>query len=457
MWSDDRIQDIVEQALAAAMGDEADVSVYRADRGISRFAGSNLRQNMVEATGNVTIRVFVDRRAGVAATSSLEPDEIRRAAALALDLARANEPSEDFAGLPLSDQPLPSIQSHDAALAALTPEAKGEQLRRAFARGREQQIEFAGTYTTTDGCLATGNSRGARRLAHFTTADALFIALRERRSGFATQIARHLHQLDVEALAAEAIEKCTLGDGNDGELPPGRYDVILEPAAFSEVFEWMSMITFNGRSFDDGSSFLRDHLGERVVGENVTIADDATDPDFMPFPFDLESLPKRRIDLIENGIARTPLVDSLFARRLQLPMTSSCSDLGSEDHGMPLHLSMKAGTTPHSDLIANSERAIWVTRFHYLNGLLEPKVARMTGMTRDGTFLVENGRVTKRLVNLRWTMAMVEALQNITALSRERRAIGTWWNPIGGTLVPTIKVANWEFTGAQKKSNDLSS
>ena len=119
---------------------------------------------------------------------------------------------------------------------------------------------------------------------------------------------------------------------------------------------------------------------------------------------------------------------------------------------MSLHTSLVGGDKTRDELIAGTERGIWITRFHYLNGLLEPKSALMTGMTRDGTFLIENGKVTSRLVNLRWTQSMVEAFSNIEALSRERRRVGTWYNAFGGTIAPVAKIRGWHFTGKQTGS-----
>jgi predicted Zn-dependent protease len=245
--TDDQIQSIIERSLSAVAADQADVSLYVSDRNISRFAESSLRQNMSEFAGQLTIRAFIDRRAGVASSSSLDDDAIRRTAALACDMARNSEAIENFPGLYDGAEPLPELPARDPSTASLSPMEKAETLRRVFDEGRANATRFAGTYTTINGALATGNSHGIRRLARFTTADALLIAMRKERSGYATQIARRAAQLDVEALAREATEKATLFADAETELEPGEYDVILEPAALAEIFEWLSMIAFSGR------------------------------------------------------------------------------------------------------------------------------------------------------------------------------------------------------------------
>lgn len=453
MVDEGRAREIIETALSAAEGDEADVALYAFDRNISRFANSSLRQNMSEAGGHVTLRVVSNKRIGVASTSSLTPQDLRATAALAKTLADQSEPLDDFRSLYAANEPLPQVETYDAATADLPPGEKAAALAAAFRIGEERGARFAGTYTSGSAAIATGNSHGVRRWTRFTLADAMFIALGHGSSGFATEIRRRASELDVAALAREATEKAELLAATEEELAPGEYDVILEPAALAEIFEWMNMITFSGRSYDDGSSFFEKRLGEKVLGENFTLADDALDESFLPFPFDLEGRPKRRVALVDAGVVKTPAVDSWFADRLGLEPTASAVDLGSDDHGMALHLSLAPGTSSREEMIRESERAIWVTRFHYINGLLEPKTALMTGMTRDGTFLIENGTVTRRLANLRWTQEMTEAFANIASLSRERRAIATWWNPIGGTFAPTVKIRKWKFTGVQKRAS----
>src|SRR5438046_320267 len=177
-----------------------------------------------------------------------------------------------------------------------------------FERGREAGVQFAGAYLTSAASVATANSHGVNRYAQLTFADATVIALRNHSSGYATRCARRAHEVNILSLGEEATHKATLVLGRNEELEPGAFDVILEPPALAEVLEWMNMIAFTGQAYEDGSSFFVGNLGKRLVGGNITIADDATDPDFLPFPFDLEGLPKRRVPLIENGVVRGPVL-----------------------------------------------------------------------------------------------------------------------------------------------------
>lgn len=438
--------EILDRALSAA-GTEADASFISVDQNISRFANSNVHQNMSEVSAGLTLRVISGGSMGVASTTSLDDDEIRRTAELAREAAKHSSPLQNFSGLNRDNEPLPDVITFDDRTASITPAEKAHDLRAMFDRGRAHDVEFAGSYLTSRASAACANTHGIRRYAPLTYADSTVIALHARGSGYATRCARRASEVDILALGGEATTKATLGIDNIEDIDPGTFDVILEPPALAEVFEWMTMIAFTGQAFEDGSSFLVDRLGQRIGGTNFTVADDSLDPSFLPFPFDLEGFAKRRVPLIENGVARTPMLDKAYADRLRLAPTAGTWHLGSADHGTSFHVSIAGGDATRGEMIASTKLGIWVTRFNYVNGLLEPKSALMTGTTRDGTFLIRDGAVAARLPNLRWTQSMVEALSNIESLTRERRRVATWYNMFGGTIAPVMKIRGWHFTG----------
>lgn len=450
MKSERKSAEIVAVALRAA-GAEADACFIAVDQNISRFANSQVHQNMSEESAWLTLRVIVDGAMGVATTTSFEPEDIAQAAEIALEAARHSQAVPGFKGLYSANEPVPAVDSFDEATASVAPMEKAKALRTMFDRGANAGVQFAGAYTTACASVACGNTHGVRRYGRMTYADATVIAIGAEASGYATLRERRAADVDIAALGDEAILKATLSAGVSEDLQPGQYDVILEPPALAEVFEWMSMIAFTGQSYEDGSSFFVGNIGKRLLGENVTFVDDAVS--YLPFPFDLEGLPKRPIALVENGVIRTPVLDQAWADRLGFAPTANAWVLGSPEHGAAFHLTMAGGNATREEMIASTKLGIWVTRFNYVNGLLEPKTALMTGTTRDGTFLIRDGKVAARLPNLRWTQSMVEAFGNIESLSRERRSIGTWYNMYGGTLAPTAKIRGWNITGKQETSS----
>lgn len=437
---------IIDDALQAAQT-EADALFVSTDQNISRFANSNVHQNMSEISAELVLRVIIDGAPGVAATTSFDSDEIARTAALAREAAKHADRMKNFSGLYRDNEPAPRVHSFDESVAALTPMEKARSLRTMFDRGREAGVLFAGNYANSASSVACGNTHGVRRYTTVSGSEGTVIAIRNSESGYATDIRRG--PIDIVALGDEATFKATLRHDRVVDIEPGAFDVILEPPAIGEVLEWMNMISFSGQSIDDGSSFFVGNSGKQLLGANFTLADDALTDEGLPFPFDVEGLPKRRVPIIERGVIRTPVVDKAYADRLGVAPTATAWSLGGGDHGTSFHSVIEAGDATREELIASTKRGIWVTRFNYVNGLLEPKSALMTGTTRDGTFLIENGEVTARLPNLRWTQSMVEAFASVEALSRERRRVGAWFNMYGGTLAPVMKIRNWHFTGKQ--------
>ena len=438
---------ILDAALNAAGAPEADAVFVSTDQNISRFANSNLHQNMSEVSAELTLRVIVDDAMGMASTTVFDADEIARTAALAREAARHSHPLQNFSGLYRESEPLPSVRTFDEATAAIAPADKARALREMFDRGRPFDVEFAGAFGTGASSIAVANTHGLRRYCTMTASDATVIAIGKNGSGYATEIDRR--NVDVVGLGNEATLKAVLSAGVLDKIEPGPYDVILEPPATPQVADWLNMIALSGSAFDDGSSFFVGNIGKQVLGTNFTLTDDSLDEAFLPFPFDLEGLPKRRVTLIERGIVCTPAVDKAYADRLGFAPTATCWSLGGAEHGSAFHLSIDGGDATREDLIRSTKRGIWVTRFNYVNGLLEPKTALMTGTTRDGTFLIRDGEVVARLPNLRWTQSIVEAFSRIEGLTRERRRVATWYNHFGGTIAPVMKIAGWNITGKQ--------
>lgn len=437
--------EILERALNAARTDEADAALVSVDHNITRFANSQIIQNMAEESASLTLRVILNGAMGVATTTGFDDEEIERTASLAREAAKHSNPVQGFKGLYRGGEL--AVGSSQLTGDVPTPMEKARALRAMFDR---HAVQFAGAYASGIASVACGNTHGVRRYATMTDADATVIAIAEKGSGYATQRARIAADVEVAALGAEATLKATLAEEHIEDLDPGAYDVILEPPCLAEVFDWMNMIAFTGQSFEDGSSFFVGNLGKRILGENFTLLDDALDPSFLPFPFDIEGMPKRVVALVENGVIRSPTLDKAWADRLGLEPTASAWHLGSPEHGAAFHLSMAGGDATREEMIASTKLGIWITRFNYVNGLLEPKTALMTGTTRDGTFLIRDGKVAARLPNLRWTQSMVEAFSNIESLSRERRSVGTWYNMFGGTLAPVVKIRGWNITGKQE-------
>jgi PmbA protein len=362
---------ILERALKAAGADEADAAFLSVDQNISRFANSQLHQNMSEESASLTLRVIVDGAMGVATTTAFDEDEIARTATVAREAARHSGAVQGFRGLYRDNEPVPVVDSFDEATATISALEKAQALRTMFdqrsrraLRGRVRHRGDVGRVRQHARRAALRSDDARRRHGH---------RHRRQRLGLRDATRAPTSKVDMAALGDEATLKATLAADRIEDLTPGAYDVILEPPALAEVFEWMNMIAFTGQSFEDGSSFFVGNLGKRILGENLHGHRRRRSTSYLPFPFDDRGSAEAPRHADRAGIPRTPVLDKAWADRLGLTPTAHAWHLGSPEHGTAFHLTMNGGDSSREEMIASTKLGIWVTRFNYVNGLLEPK------------------------------------------------------------------------------------
>jgi predicted Zn-dependent protease len=257
---------------------------------------------------------------------------------------------------------------------------------------------------------------------------------------------------EAAALAETACARA-LGQRAPVELAPGAYDVVLEPAAVAELLEWLALTGLSARTVEDGSSCLAGRAGQRITGP-VTIYDDAlAGEDGCPtLPFDAEGTPKQRLVFVDGGVADGPAHDRATAARAHTRSTGHAAPLGDdlfEGGPVPQHLQLAAGPDSVEALLGRVERGLYVARFHYVNGLVDTRRALMTGMTRDGLFLVEHGRLGRGVANLRWTESLLEAFARIDGVGQVRQIVAASLS--GAVCVcPAVLVRGWRFTGTSR-------
>jgi predicted Zn-dependent protease len=266
----------------------------------------------------------------------------------------------------------------------------------------------------------------------------------ETGSGYASFTHQDARQVNAEALATEAIDKA-LRASNPVAFEPGEYTVFLEEYAVYDLLNFFSMLGFTAQAMQEDRSFLKNKIGEKVMDERVTIWDDGCAPNAIALPFDFEGVPKQKVTFIENGIARGVVYDTPTAQREGKSSTGHSLPAPNTMGPYPMHVFMAPGDTPKSEMLKTIERGIWVTRFWYTRPAHPMKVL-VTGMTRDGTFLIENGQVTQPLKNFRFTMSYLAALNQLRAISRETKLFYSDW---GGAsrVAPALVVDGFRFTG----------
>jgi len=249
-----------------------------------------------------------------------------------------------------------------------------------------------------------------------------------------------LSSLDIAALAKESAGIC-VRNRDPQDFEPGLYDVILTEYAAADILTFLGYVALGGTAFEEGRSFMSGRLGDRIMGENIDIFDDGTDLRTMAMPFDWAGVPKRKVPLISKGIAKGVVYDAFTAQKYGRENTGH--GLPGARGGIPAHIILAPGESSLDEMISGSKKAILVNRFHYTR-VAEPMKVVITGMTRDGTFLVEDGEIKHPIKNLRFTQSYLEAMNNVEAIGSALKIQGSY---VGSVTVPALKIRDFNFTG----------
>jgi len=435
-----RLLEVGSNLVRSSPADETEVALSEGTSLLTRFSRNHIHQNVGTEEVWAGVRVVTAKRVGVATASSLRPEALGGALEEAMAIARASEPVADWPGLP-PPRPVKPIAAYDAATAEASADARADLAGEIIAAARAKRAEAAGAVEIEESTLAVISSRGVAAAHSFTRAQAHTVVTCEEGSGYAEGLSTRAGDLKGRAIGRRAAAKA-VESRQPRALDPGRFDVILEPPAVGEWLEYLSYIGFSGKNFEEGRSPLSGKLGERITGPDVTIWDSALSPRTIPQALDYEGMPKERLTLIAGGIAKAVGTNFYRARRLRKRRSSGSALPSSVSYEcLPLHLFMKGGTSSAERLVKDTKRGLLVTRFHYTN-ILDPLKTVLTGMTRDGTFLVENGEIVGPVRNLRYTENVLEAFGRIDGLSRRLTLVR------GPMVVPTLRIRDVQFTGA---------
>ncbi len=440
----DALDELAGPALAVPGADGVEVVVDRSFGGLTRFAGSQVHQNVWTCDLSLTVRVLAPGgRVGVVSVPGSSAGEVRAAAQEALALARLSPADPDVPPVApaaaVSAGPEPDHATVDAS-----PADRATAVRALLAEVGGG-LEAAGAYETGGSERAVLTSAGQAVWAPVSRASLTTVVTGPSSSGYAEAGGRAVADVDPAAAGRRAAGKARAA-ADPVDVDPGDWAVVLEPAATGALVQFLAILGFNGRAFLEGRTCTAGRLGEAVVDPRVTLVDDPTSPDTVGLPFDAEGTPTRRLALVESG---------RFAAVAHDRSTGARAGTGSTGHALippntygpvpanPLMAPGDGGSV--DDLIGGMERGLLVTRFHYTN-VVEPVETSLTGMTRDGTFLVSDGRIVGGVRNLRFTQSVLAALSAVEAISTETGYASELF--FGGSRCPAVRLSSFAFTSA---------
>jgi PmbA protein len=450
-----RLVNLSEKTVTVALregADQAQAAAFLLEEETTRFANSQIHQNVASKTGGITIKVITRKKIGTFTINTLEQNQIGNAVRKAVNVAKVTPANKDFRSLPRPQKWTPINGAFDSKTAACTPDFRAEKVKEIIdlAHSKSKAVKaVAGSFVTGSSSFAVSNSLGVSAWAQISVASINTTVISEAGGsqgfGSSEQYSRRVKDLDPAQVANEAAEK-SVNSLKPVKISPGDYEVVLSPRAVATFMSFLGFIGFSATNYQDGQSFVKYHLGERVFDQKLSVKDDARDPlSLYTLPVDGEGLPKKPLQLIDEGVVseRSICYDSFTAGKEKAKRSTGHSPppIGMfwSSRPVPTNLVISPGDTSIDEMIADVKNGIFVTRFHYTNPV-QPTNAVLTGLTRDGTFLIEDGEVGKPIVNLRYTDSMLSALKDI-------HMIGKKLEPLGSTTTAAMKLKKLRFTG----------
>jgi PmbA protein len=440
-------QQLAEVALDGAPG-AMDVQVQRSDLHHLRFGGGDVVLDQEVHHRTLTVRALVDGHVGTATTERSDRAGIDSARARAFAMAEAKRGPQDLEALPCPAD-LAAVDRGDETLAEWHLGKKAVEVGETLARAKAAGFVLAGSVSSGRSARLLASSDGVVLQESAALAKAQYIAQGAASSGYSHALASQRGDLDLDGLVGAAMRKAQLASRRV-DIPVGRYDVVLEPHAVAELLEWMTGIAFTARSVEDGTSFIGGRGGEQVTGAAITLYDDASAPLGLGLAsgFDGEGMAPERVTFIDGGRAGEVAYSSASAARVGAGTCTTGHSDGAGGESVN-HLHMAGGDETTESLVRGMTRGLWINRFHYVNGLLDPPRATMTGLTRDGCLFVEAGEVVGGFSPMRFTESILEAFDRCDGLTEQLHAVASGWRDGGSMVVPALRLRDFAFTSKQ--------
>lgn len=465
MLTKEQAGDIFDRIKKISSADEVEVLFSGGRFALTRFANNTIHQNVAEENHAVSVRTAFGGQTARASTNKFDDESLRQVVKAAENLAKVQHPDPDLLPMPDSREAAGSADSraivavpsrHFAQTAAITPETRAEGVKKIVGVADRHKLTTAGVFSSGESFEGIFNSRGLSNWHTQTSAEVSITMLAADSSGWQKASSPDVANLDPLRLAEIAAKKA-VDSAHPRELPAGKYMVILEPAAVLDIVGFMFW-DYSGMAILDQRSFLTGRIGQKLFGDNVTIWDDVAHPLQAGSPFDGEGILRQRVGLVENGVVKRVVYARATAERMKRSeYRDSVGPIAATGHGfplpnemgeMPLNIVFAAAGDPQTveQMIASTERGMLVTRLWYIREV-EPFEKMLTGMTRDGTFYVENGRVQGGVRNFRFNESLIHMLSNVEAMSVPLRSCG---EESFDMVVPAMKVREFNFTEVTK-------
>lgn len=417
-----------EKALGYSEAENTVVTVSMNREGSTRFANNHITQNICNTNAGINVTAAFGNRIGKASGDDMNDDAVKTLVSRAVEMARSAHPDPEYMP-PVKPAEYPEVDAYDEETDKFSPADRAAVIKQCIKKSTDEGFVTAGSISTRVNRLTVANSEGLLAFHESTGAHLQSTSMTGNSSGWAHESSEKIGDIDCSGVIESAVEKARKSM-DPLELPPGKYAVILEPAAVAQ-FTGFLFWQFWAKMADQGTSFMSGKQGRKVFGDNITVRTEPGRQGLPGRPFDWEGLPKEKMTFIRNGVAETLFSNRYWAQKTGIPATN-----------WPSNIIIEGENNTVSDLVKSTGRGILVSRFWYVR-FVDPMEMLLTGMTRDGTFLVEDGEIKHGIKNLRFNDSPLLALNRVEMMSKPRRS-GDGFD----AMVPAMKISDFNFTSA---------
>ncbi len=408
---------------------------------LTRFAESYIHQNVAETNLNLTVKVINEDRIGAVQMNSIDDHTISKNIEKAIEVTKIT-PKLDYHYQLLKPQSYKIKSKYSEKTANFTPLNRAQLVSQLIKEVNKREYGAAGAFKTEESTLLVANSEGVFAFDRGTKVDFNCVITRDNSTAHASFIDSDINNFNINKITDELLETA-FKNVEQIEIEPGVYTVILSPEAVSDILNYTGYTAFNGKMIMEGKSFVCNNRGKKIFPETITVSDDPFDGLTMPIPFDLAGYPREKTDLIKDGIIKDGVYDHLTALKYNRKCTGNTLPPEHASFGaLPFNLVMKEGSNSVEEMVSSTKKGIYISRFHYVN-ILNPMSVQLTGMTRDGTFLIEDGKLGRAIKNMRFNTSVIDMLKAVDMISKERQTKPGF---IGPAVAPYLRTNNFTFS-----------
>ncbi|MGB2698132.1 MAG: TldD/PmbA family protein [Candidatus Zixiibacteriota bacterium] len=435
----DRILGTLQKGLKFSRAEQTELLWLEEDFNYTGFMQNTVFNNISRYDHVLMARTVLDKKIGVAVSNRIDEENLKKMIKESFEIAQNQQEDPDFVSLPRS-LPAPEVKGYYEETSEFSPTDRAKAVEKIVKDSEREKLNSFGAFETKTDIIGVVNSLGTQQFFKGTQSHLTLTASSNGASGWAQDFQREVNRIDVQNVAQTAIRKAIMSQ-NPVELPPGEYTVILEEASVASLLLFLGFLGFGGKTFSQGRSFMSNKIGERITGENITVTEDPFDPEMIGIPFDYEGVTKKKVVLVENGLARGVVYNSYYANKFGIQSTGHALKPDNPFGPYPKNMVMAIGNSNMEEMISSTDYGILVTRLWYIN-YLNPMRTMVTGTTRDGTFLIEKGKITRAVKNMRIGQSILEAFSNVELIANTRKVCPQFGVVM---LVPAMKISKFNF------------